>query len=413
MITGRGILYLLILAGMGIGVAYSGLSQLYAIFLVLLMLPLLSLLQVMRLRHLISVSARLDRPFVQRLDEGSMRLDVGLSGTFMSGLIRLTILKTGPAGKSESEKRWLAMLPGTSQHLKVRLPTVHRGAYQIALRRLVSRDLFGLYHFSLLSSKARHLLRQNMIVLPRPNAFDPLTRLTESLSQLQHESAWQIGTDLDTIANIRSQQPGDSLKRAHWKLSARLDQMMIKEFENPRRMECLAIFDLATLPGSGFSEPDYGDYFTDCAVHVCRVVLSVPCSLRAVSWQPAGRQEVFAEPADEDQVHYMLARLQSTDQRSADRILAEESAQNLNARLVILITGRMNEAIAQQLMALRMLQRSVCLVLILPVRTQMPDLTSQVSRLQDGGVIVYQAQMAEPAITATSQPDVRGREAAS
>ena len=55
MITGRGILYLLILAGMGIGVAYSGLSQLYAIFLVLLLLPILSLLQVLRLRQLISV----------------------------------------------------------------------------------------------------------------------------------------------------------------------------------------------------------------------------------------------------------------------------------------------------------------------------------------------------------------------
>ena len=250
-------------------------------------------------------------------------------------------------------------------------------------------------------------------MLPRPNAFDPLTRLSESLSQLQHESAWQIGTDLDTIANIRSQQPGDSLKRAHWKLSARLDQMMIKEFENPRRMECLALFDLATLPGPGFSETDYGDFFTDCAAHVCRVVLTVPCSLRAVSWQPDGRQEVFVEPTDEAQIQFMLASLQSTDQRSADRILAEESSQNMNARLVILMTGRMNEAIAQQLMALRMLQRTVCLVLILPTRTQMPDLGSQVSRLQDGGVIVYQAHMAEPTATANPQPDVKGRGEAS
>jgi hypothetical protein len=122
---------------------------------------------------------------------------------------------------------------------------------------------------------------------------------------------------------------------------------------------------------------------------------------------------VFAESADETQVDYMLAGLQSTDQRSADHILSEESSQNLNARLVILITGRMNEAIARQLMALRMLQRVVCLVLILPVRTQMPDLASQVSRLQDGGVMVYQAQMAEPATSAKPQSDVTGRGGAS
>ena len=84
-----------------------------------------------------------------------MRVDVGLSGSFMSGLIRLTILKTGPAGKAEREKRWLAMMPGTSQHLRIRLPTVHRGAYRIGLQRLVSRDLFGLYNLPLLSRQGQ------------------------------------------------------------------------------------------------------------------------------------------------------------------------------------------------------------------------------------------------------------------
>ena len=409
MITGRGIFYVVLLAGMGLGVAYSGISQLYAIFLVILLLPLISVLQVLRLRHLITVSTRLDQPLVLRLDEGSMRVDVGLSGKFMSGLIRMSILKSGPTGKPESEKRWLAMMPATSQHLKVRLPTYHRGSYRIGLNRLVVRDLFGLFALPLLSGKACRLQQRNLTVLPRPLAFDPLTRLTESLSQLQHESAWQIGTDLDTIANIRSQQPGDSLKRAHWKLSARLDEMMIKEFENPRRMECLTLLDLATLPGPGFSEPDYGDYFADCAAHVCQVVLAVPCSLRAISWQPDGRQEVYVEKlADQAPVQLMLAGLKPTDQRSADRILNEESSQNLNARLIILITGRMNEAIAQQLIALRMLQRTVCLVLVLPVRTQMPQLDNQISRLQDGGVIIYRTLFTEPSQPAKPVADGRG-----
>lgn len=409
MITSRGILYMLLLAGMGLGVAYSGISQLYAIFLVILLLPMISALQVLRLRHLISVSARLDQPLVLRLDDGSMRVDVGLSGKFMSGLIRMSILKSGPSGKPEFEKRWLAMMPATSQHLKIRLPTYHRGLYRIGLSRLVARDLFGLFGLPLLSGKTCRLLQRNLTVLPRPLAFDPLTRLTESLSQMQHESAWQIGTDLDTIANIRSQQPGDSLKRAHWKLSARLDKMMIKEFENPRRMECLMILDLATLPGPGFSEPDYGDYYADCAAHVCQVVLAIPCSLRTISWQPDGRQEVFTEKlADEARVQLMLAGLRPTDQRSADRILAEESSQNLNARLVILITGRMNEAIAQQMIALRILQRTVCLVLVLPVRTQMPQLDSQISRLQDDGVIIYRTVFIEPAKLAKPVADGRG-----
>ena len=112
--------------------------------------------------------------------------------------------------------------------------------------------------------------------------------------------------------------------------------------------------------------------------------------------------------ADQAPVQLMLAGLKPTDQRSADRILNEESSQNLNARLIILITGRMNEAIAQQLIALRMLQRTVCLVLVLPVRTQMPQLDNQISRLQDGGVIIYRTLFTEPSQPAKPVADGRG-----
>lgn len=390
MITGRGVLYLLLLAVTGLGVAYSGNSQLYVIFTIALLLPFISAFQVIRLRSLVSIAARLEKVLVIRQDDGSMKVDIGLSGRFMSGLIRMSILKADCTGRLDTERRWIALMPAASLHLQIRLPTLHRGIYHAGPDRMMARDLFGFFGLPLLSAKACQALQRSLMVLPRPNAFDPLTDLTESLSQMQHENAWQIGSDLDTIANIRSQQPGDSLKRAHWKLSARLDKMMIKEFENPRRMESLLILDLAAVPSSTLSEQEYGDCFTDCAAHVCKVVLAVPCSLRTVSWQPEGRQEVFAENlADDHRVQLMLAGLQPTGRRSADRVLAEEFSLNRNARLVILMTGRINEAIAQQLMVLRLLQRAVCLILVVPDQAQMPELDDQVSRLKAGGIIVY------------------------
>jgi uncharacterized protein (DUF58 family) len=141
------------------------------------------------------------------------------------------------------ERRLTALAHRGETTVALPLSGAHRGIFRVGLLRLRCRDVFGLVPAAFLSLSPERL-QQMLTVLPRPYAFDPLQDLSSLLQENQLQKAWKPGSELDAIANIRQQQPGDALKRAHWKLSARLDELMIREFENPLQQDVLVLCDL-------------------------------------------------------------------------------------------------------------------------------------------------------------------------
>jgi len=63
--------------------------------------------------------------------------------------------------------------------------------------------------------------------------------------------SWQRGADGE-ISRIGEYRGGEPLKRIHWKLSARHDQLKVKELSAPASAP--VVIDLAALPGAGLEE---------------------------------------------------------------------------------------------------------------------------------------------------------------
>jgi hypothetical protein len=189
-----------------------------------------------------------------------------------------------------------------------------------------------------------------LIVLPRPFAFDPLHHLSTLLQDKQQMKSWKPGSDLDAIANIRQQRPGDALKRAHWKLTARLDELMIREFENPLQQEVVVLCDLDRHAARNLSWNQFGDYFTDSSAWLIRTILNAGCAVRLVAWQKDGRTEArAASPADEQAVMMHLAELDDGSNWAADQLVVAEATRYPDVRVFILVTDRMNEVTAQKM----------------------------------------------------------------
>ena len=54
--------------------------------------------------------------------------------------------------------------------------------------------------------------------------------------------------DMTTISDVRKYQYGDSLKRIHWKLSAKTQEFMVKKFQNTSETNTIMLLDLHTNP---------------------------------------------------------------------------------------------------------------------------------------------------------------------
>jgi len=96
-----------------------------------------------------------------------------------------------------------------------------------------------------------------------------------------------------------------------------------------------------------------------------RLILDTGNKLRTVAYQADGRQEEHAAtPADLHRMQVMLAGLDWTDAWPADRVLEAEAGQSHPVWFVLLMTTRLDDQTARQLVRLQSLGLLVWLVLI-------------------------------------------------
>ena len=119
-----------------------------------------------------------------------------------------------------------------------------RGVYQQEAFRIVTRFPFGFLQ------KARRVnLRADVLVYPSIDATQQLREILPALEGAMENIRKGHGHDLYAL---RDYQPADSARHVHWKASARLGALMVREFtrENDRRV--LLVFD----PTVTWSEAD-------------------------------------------------------------------------------------------------------------------------------------------------------------
>ena len=143
---------------------------------------------------------------------------------------------TGPSANSSG--RGLALVREQERTWRIRTYLTKRGVYRSGMVRVVSQDPFGLFRL-----RREFLDPQPYIVLP---AVEPLPNLDTRFAGLPSDSRttrhWQqITTD---VASVRSYVEGDSMRRIHWPYTARMNELMVKEFDIGLSAEAWVLLDM-------------------------------------------------------------------------------------------------------------------------------------------------------------------------
>jgi len=221
--TRRRIIYLLALIGSL--VFYMAYQQWFAWILlqVVVLFPWLSLL----LSIAGMVCLRMDLVVPTRVSMGDaekMQLEVFSKLPYPphSSKIRITNPMTG-------ERRTLK--PG------VNLPTEHCGKLRVELRRAGVCDYLGLFRF-----RARKASAQTVLVWPKPVKMKIPSELIRHMEPRWHPKP---GGGYAENYEIREFHPGDNLNKIHWKLSAKVGDLMLREPMEPQRGLMLVTMDLS------------------------------------------------------------------------------------------------------------------------------------------------------------------------
>ena len=134
----------------------------------------------------------------------------------------------------------IPILARNSQRIRLSFHTVTCGVMQIRITGLVMYDALRLF-----KKKVRLDLQDSVLVMPTsdvlvPEEWPPVpTAETDNAEYSKVKS----GDDPSEIFDLHVYREGDLISRIHWKLSSKLDTLMVKEYSLPLSSGCLLVTD--------------------------------------------------------------------------------------------------------------------------------------------------------------------------
>ncbi len=256
---------------------------------------------------------------------------------------------------------------GEQRHL------LRRSGRRLSVRYILERLPRGLYAFEDVRAELADPfgLERAIVALPAPGALLVYPRL-ERLQQLFSESGahshdgrrllLRRHTGLE-LHGVREYEQGESLRRVHWRSTARRGQLMVKELEDAPRDEIAVLLDAdaKSVVGESFDVQvrAAGSIVEAYVRRGRRAVLVVNSERREV-------QHVHSPAADWRRALELLAAVEPTGTTPAARLLAEENGPAARALELAVVTARIESDLVDRLVQRALSRRKVSLVYVDP-----------------------------------------------
>ena len=316
------------LAALAAGWIASGSALLLGAAIAVLLLPFLSLgLQYMIRRH-IRVSLKLE-PMVQKGAAAQAVLTVRNDALVSAGAV--IRLKTRNALTHEETVSDLhcTVPPRGNASLRALVQSTHCGRITVSVERVSLRDVCG---FLTVPVKTERISARTTVL---PNMFPSEIALTLSSAVSDESESYapdRRGGDFTELFQLREYVPGDSLRRMHWKLTAKTDRLIVREGSLPLQRSLLVFWDKTA---SEAMSPDAADALAESVSSVCQG-LSEAGYAYTLGWSTE-ENIVLEETDDTDKLLTLLPRMISDapEGKSGTAQLASDDAETAYGRVLL------------------------------------------------------------------------------
>ncbi len=246
--TARSLGYALLLLLLYLTINYSGNDFLMVFFFFLCLLPLASLLAAVLARHFLQI--RLEAAESDIVRGQIVKIFVHVYNPTFLPLPLISLALSHQERSSFREQRLLRLRLGARERERFTLyyRFTNRGLYHIKIEEGRLRDSCGFFTLYL----AKHAMKKVITLEVRPRELSLNSAGATNVAEMDRELSRSTKTsqELDEIAKLRSYQPGDKLKLVHWSVSARMQVLQVREFEEPRDLETAVVLADALPAGS-------------------------------------------------------------------------------------------------------------------------------------------------------------------
>ena len=303
------------------------------LFFLILLTVLVGLLSVLWAASTLESDGNLSGTTVYRGDD--LLLSVRLRHRGLIPVAPILLELSDPSGIINDQEIRLKNIPNKQQSMQFPIHASHIGVFNVGLRGCTVEDLFGFF--------AKHVNLQRssfeLVVWPRTFDVDPLLLApgdpgTELMSRATE--------DLSAPSDTRSYQPGDAMKKIHWKLSLRKGELMVRKFDEPILQDVLILMDCSRPPSWGHTqaETDMMDTLLETAAAVFSSQESTDHQIRMplLGKHPVDVDKSMGLPIVMD----YLTRVDFSETDRFERVLTIESRRLRKVGCIVVIAARLN-----------------------------------------------------------------------
>ncbi len=308
-------------------------SQLFLLLSILILLVVAAaFIAVLWASATLTVDGQLSGETVYRGDDVVLSLRVHHRGLLPVAPLLLEL--TDPSGNRERDIR-LKNMPNKVQSMRLPIHAAHVGVFSVGLHSCTVEDLLGLVRKKVPFQKTSF----ELLVLPRTFDIEPLKLAPgDPGSELMARAT----EDLSAPSDVRNYQPGDAMKKIHWKLSLRKRELMVRKFDEPILQDVLILMDCSRPPSWGHpqAEADLRDTLLETAASVLTAQLSTDHQFRLplLGSHPVDVVKTMGLPIAMD----YLSRVDFSETDRFERVLAIESSRLRKVGCVVIISARLN-----------------------------------------------------------------------
>ena len=198
-----------------------------------------------------------------------------------------------------------------------------RGRFPLGITKVEISDLFGFFSFTFDLTTKSYYRPLYLDVWPRILHLDSLP-----IPQIDHEGSLNANMtdtqEFSNVSDIREYSFGDPLKKIHWKLSSKVQKLLVKNYETDTQPEILLFIETPYSSNKDIINYQIEDQIIECATAIIYYLLSNWISVELIIYSNSRQGLTARNLQDFDRVYGFLAQLTFSSPFSITDILRME-----------------------------------------------------------------------------------------
>lgn len=201
-------------------------------------------------------------------------------------------------GKKEQIKICGAADARGEMHLYQSVAANHCGTYVFSLKHVKIYDLTGFFCLMFWS-------REKAELKVMPQIYETTVNVTERSRHFMGEAdAFEAQEDMAEALKIRPFQNGDRIQNIHWKMSAKEDELMVREISLPPGCPVVLLLDF-TVRGSIGKKCENADALLTFAASISSALIGQNC-VHYIAWYSGRERDIVRMRVDSEEMVYLF-----------------------------------------------------------------------------------------------------------